>query len=212
MCRHVFSWSTSRAPVQTHYLLNESVLPLKTCRPLKCNTAKLIKRLEPCLTRWRKRYRRVEDDGWRLSPDVWFFEFVGTDSHWRTQWVTLHLQWCNSSDAHEPESSQHLLLTSAWEENLLLPAKSINYTQTPTEHSQAQESCKHPESCAEYVHYAFFSLPQQISSSVHVKMSLWCNNPRPFTSLHNPLCINCKAPTAAFLSCHSIPSCSIQDT
>lgn len=101
--------------------------------------------------------------------------------------------WCNSSDAHESLSSQHSLLTSAENKLQQRPWTPHNHRQSTRRHKR---TVKTPKShsfvlrmCVCFTCLGIFS--QQISSSVHVKMSLWCNNPQPFTSLYNPVCINC---------------------
>lgn len=75
-------------------------------------------------------------------------------------------------------------------------------TQTQTPDTREPQTLGESLPSAQTVHLlpslTYFSPPQQISSSVHVKRSLWCNNPQPFTSLHNPVCINSKAPRRCF--------------
>lgn len=208
-CHHVFSWSTSRAPVQAHYLLSDSILHYKNVTSKQCKACGIF---EHCFTCRRKRYRSGEKKGkkrlWIKTISQFLIVCVGSDwsSHqspadggkWIAKGNSIENDaapqvWCNSSDAHESLSSQHSLLTSAENKLQQRPWTPHNHRQSTRRHKR---TVKTPKShsfvlrmCVCFTCLGIFS--QQISASVHVKMSLWCNNPQPFTSLYNPVCINC---------------------
>lgn len=91
-------------------------------------------------------------------------------------------EWCNGSDAHEPSSSQHPLLTSAstklCDYQHILHKLHTNPLCAP---ASDKKNYKHqnlfPGCASASIVPLFFAPHNRFPRSVHVKMSRWCDNP-----------------------------------
>lgn len=125
-CRHVFSWSTSRAPVWAHYLLSESVLRDKnwpSTEMQNCKSCALFEHMQE--ENIQKKEKTMKKDyptvGSEIAWKKMFGNSIDSDAAPRV--------CCNSSDADEPYISL--------KQTLLLPATDH------TLHTHSQSTRRH---------------------------------------------------------------------
>lgn len=132
-------------------------------------------------------------------------------------WMKMQHPECDATAVMHTSLSRHnpRLLTSALNKTLWLSADSPPRLQTPHKSSQSSCQCQRkPQTptyaliCAQDVHllslFILFFFFSSHSRFPPLCMSRWAYDAiiqaRPFTSLHNPVCINCKAPSSPCFS------------